>query len=292
MEKLLKISWVFILPFLLFTAALAIQADNDFSFSHQQHNEMGIGDCSTCHAAATESTIGTDDLLPDAETCAMCHGEDVTPPTNYPRITDYQTVFSHELHAVDEEIDCSNSSCHAGVLEDSLTTVEHLPTMTDCYTCHESEVVMVPADCYMCHTSEERLLPKTHTSTWNNYHGLKVSTGTEDCASCHVSESFCQDCHFGDNVVQQSHPVNWELTHGLEARQRASDCTTCHESKQFCSDCHAENLVMPITHAVPGWATQATGGMHASKAMMDIDNCASCHTDPGNDPVCLECHSR
>ncbi|MCF7804426.1 MAG: cytochrome c family protein [Candidatus Marinimicrobia bacterium] len=290
MKILVQVCLLVLFPLTLVFGASDGDTTN-FEFSHKYHNEMGLGDCSTCHMSATESTTGTDDLLPNAETCTMCHGDAVTPPTNLKRITDYQTIFSHKRHAVDEEIECS--SCHEGILEDEAITADHLPTMNDCYSCHMEDVKQVPEDCGMCHGPEERLTPKTHTATWENYHGMKVSsTGNRgECATCHVEESFCQDCHFGDNVVQQTHPTNWEYTHGIEARRQSTDCSTCHESKQFCADCHQANLVMPITHSVPSWATKAGGGRHAEEATMDIDNCASCHTNPADDPTCLECHS-
>jgi len=291
MKRIVKYASLLILPVLFLAVAMA-QDQDEFEFSHQLHDEMGLGDCATCHAQATESTVGSDDLLPSAETCEVCHGDAVVPPTDLARITDYQPIFSHEMHNVDEGIDCE--TCHTGILQDTMTTVAHLPTMTDCYACHESDVKQIPADCYMCHGPQERLTPITHTLTWTDYHGTQLVTeqSRQECATCHVSESFCQDCHFGDNLTQQIHPMNWEYTHDIEARHRSFSCTSCHESEQFCADCHTANLVMPVNHAVPGWAVAGTGGMHASRAAMDIDNCVVCHTSPADNPICLECHTQ
>lgn len=272
-----------ILPALVFTAE-----EEQFEFSHKYHAEMGITDCATCHSPAMESTTGEDDLLPGAENCEMCHGDAVTPPTELSRITDYQKIFSHKLHAVTEEIECV--SCHGGISEDEAVGADHLPTMEDCYSCHESDVKEVPEDCGLCHGPEERLTPKDHTTSWTHFHGLPASTERQECSTCHVNESFCQDCHFGDNVVNQTHPVNWEYSHGVEARQQSTDCSSCHESKQFCAECHQANLVMPVNHSVPNWANRATGGRHATEGAMDVDNCASCHVNPGTNPVCLDCH--
>jgi len=288
MKRYISLVWILVLPF--FLVPMILTAENEeFEFSHQYHQEMGISDCSTCHAAATESTTGEDDLLPGAESCEVCHGDAVTPPTDLPRITDYQKIFSHQQHAVQENIECV--TCHEGISEDEKITADHLPVMEDCYTCHASDVKQVPDDCRMCHGPEERLEPKTHTASWQNFHGLPASKDRQECETCHVRESFCQDCHFGDNVVNQTHPVNWEFSHGLEARQQSSDCSSCHESQQFCAECHQANLVMPVNHSLPNWATRQTGGQHADEAAMDIDNCASCHTNPGANPVCLDCHS-
>lgn len=289
MKKSIQMLLLVGLPLALVFGAVQDE-DAGFTFSHKYHNEMGISECSTCHAGAMESTTGEDDLLPGAETCEMCHGDAVTPPTELPRMTEYQKIFSHSKHAVDEGIECT--SCHTGILEDEAATADHLPTMNDCYSCHTEDVKQVPEDCGMCHGPEERLTPKTHTATWKNYHGMEVNTGGRgECSACHVQESFCQDCHFGDNVVHQTHPENWEYAHGVEARQQSSDCSTCHESKQFCAECHQANLVMPITHSVPNWSNRTDGGRHADEAMMDVDNCVTCHTNPGADPTCLECHS-
>ena len=289
MEKYLKIISLLVAPLILISAAIA--NDDGFVFSHKYHKEMGIEDCGTCHTGVTESTTGTDDLLPGAENCQMCHGDAVTPPTNIQKITDYQVIFSHKQHVVAEEIDCM--TCHPGVDESETAAAEHLPTMSDCYTCHESDVKQVPEDCGMCHGPTEQLTPLTHTATWDNYHGMVVNENSQqECATCHVSEDFCQSCHFGDNVTQESHPTNWMYTHGINARHQSSDCSVCHESKQFCADCHNENLVMPVTHAAPDWAQMADGGRHAMEAEMDVDNCVSCHTSPETNPVCLDCHTQ
>ena len=289
MDKYLKVLPLLIVP--LFLISTAIANDDGFVFSHKYHKEMGIDDCTTCHTTVTQSTSGTDDLIPGAEVCQMCHGDEVTPPTNIPRITDYQKIFSHKKHVEGESIDCL--TCHSSVEESDTVSMADLPTMNDCFTCHASDVKQVPEDCRMCHGPNERLTPLTHTATWKNYHGMVANDAADqECSTCHVSESFCQECHFGDNVTQESHPVNWEYTHGVEARQQSSDCSTCHESKQFCADCHTQNLVMPVTHASPDWAVARTGGRHAMEAEMDIDNCVVCHTSPETDPTCLDCHSK
>lgn len=290
MKKYLKVLPLLLMPLLLLSTALA--DDDGFVFSHKYHKEMGIEDCTTCHTSITESTSVTDHLIPDAEVCQMCHGDAVTPPpADFAKKAKYQVIFSHKKHVEGQEIDCT--TCHAGIDESETAEVKHLPTMEDCYTCHANDVQQVPEDCYTCHLPDQRLTPKTHTATWKNYHGMVVNEDShEECATCHVSESFCQSCHFGDNVTQESHPTNWMYVHGVEAEQQSSDCSVCHESKQFCADCHSVNLIMPITHAAPDWAVASTGGRHAVEAEMDVDNCASCHTSPETNPICLDCHSK
>lgn len=287
-------SWLLLLPFVLWIASLSAQPQEQFKFSHKTHEEMGI-DCSTCHTAVSESTTGKDDLLPTAETCQMCHGDEVTPPpANFPRITSYQEIFSHQLHTVQQSIECT--TCHAGIPQDTLIAQDQqqLPTMATCFTCHAGDVAQVPEDCGLCHQPGERLKPRTHTASWTEFHGTVVTTDNQrqECTTCHVSESFCQDCHFGDNLVQQTHPMNWEFSHGVAARQRSTSCTSCHEQQQFCVECHEENLVLPVTHAVPGWTNRVSGGLHASSAEVDVDYCAACHASPGTDPTCLECHDQ
>jgi len=276
---------------LFLSSIVYAKADSTFVFSHKYHKEMGIEDCSTCHMSVSESVNSSDDLLPTAETCQMCHGDEVVPPpADFPRSTDYIPHFSHKKHVSDENVECT--TCHTGIMDSEQPVVTHLPTMQTCFTCHASKIKEVPQDCYTCHTPDQKLTPKSHTVAWKKTHGMPANAGREECSTCHVNESFCQNCHFGDNVTQQSHPMNWEYSHGVEAKQQSSNCSTCHENKQFCVECHAANLVMPVTHSAPDWANATTGGRHATEASMDVDNCTACHASPGTDPTCLECHSK
>ena len=141
----------------------------------------------------------------------------------------------------------------------------------------------------------ENLKPASHVLDFNHNHAVlariaeKETSANMNSNSCH-QQSFCQDCHEGDNLNRFSHPLNYEFTHSLDAISKKVDCTSCHVDRQFCNDCHTENNLMPFNHTV-GWVNNipGDGGRHSIEAMTDLENCASCH-ESNAETVCQPCH--
>ncbi|NOY58832.1 MAG: hypothetical protein GXO75_07845 [Calditrichaeota bacterium] len=265
----------------------------DLVFSHKYHVEEVGAECTDCHAAADSSMQPKDNLLPDMETCYSCHDEDTKctvchkDPDNagvYPRITSYISHFPHAKH-IENEIECLN--CHANVEKSENIYEKHLPPMTKCQSCHGD--IQEPDYCSTCHAKGKDLKPEDHRLDWLKAHGISQELNTENCTKCHTQNQ-CNDCHRSDNLDHKVHPLNFVNNHSLVAKGNIENCYTCHEEQLFCIDCHRQELVMPRSHASAGWSNTKTGGRHARAAKFDLDSCASCHNEPGSEPICSQCH--
>lgn len=304
-------------------------------FSHKFHvEEQGIA-CEDCHTAARTSKYSSDNLLGDHASCQTCHEEQVsndcafchTTPDNIVPIPrpERELIFSHEAH-LSQNIKCE--TCHAGVEAVDYVTLKNMPSMTTCMTCHSEKNIAM--NCETCHTNFTSLVPEDHlVADFRKRHKELSRVGMMDvsCATCHTSESFCQDCHTGAELtafglkrdlmtdpsprgsvkdspkqlrLQQVHSLNYRFTHGIDAKSRLIDCASCHEQQSFCATCHqaggniTQAKFKPENHKRAGFTTigrGSGGGLHADLARRDIENCISCHDVQGNDPTCFACHT-
>jgi len=278
---------------------MAEDGGTELIFPHERHVVGEEMDCTDCHDAATESTTGLDDLLPDKELCSDCHEvddpaecatchSDVDNAQDFPRITTYSQKFSHEKH-LDAELACEN--CHADIATQEAGDASTLPTMVSCVDCHEDR--RLEQTCATCHVESDDLLPPSHVANFAHAHSdfaLHDASALDNgltCVTCH-KQDYCQDCHEGDNVERFSHPLNYEFTHALDAQSSEKACVTCHAEPAFCNDCHRDNQVLPQSH-IPGWVNTVDGGRHRFEAEADLGTCISCHDDDA-DQVCSPCH--
>ncbi len=262
--------------------------EKDLIFSHKFHIEEAGAECDACHAEAATSTKGTDDLLPKEESCLACHDkEDMgckachksgEKPVLLARIDNYSANFNHSKH-IEQGFKCND--CHAGIEKKSATNeCRHLPKMAKCMTCHETPEES--KGCYLCHNEKEELKPNDHTELWTSNHGSFHESGGNACSACHT-ESFCTECHLGENLFNESHPPEFILTHSVSYMMRESDCVNCHNGYDFCIDCHTKlNYIRPGDHT-PTW-----GRDHQTQAKTRIDACVVCHSD--QDMTCKGCH--
>jgi len=218
--------------------------------------------------------------------------------------------FNHEVHVVQEEMDCSD--CHMGV-EDS--DEPGIPPQMLCNLCHEDidsdkdpalaidqlfvdgvlpgprrgelgdEVIfshlahVESFDCDAC-----------HGDVGSTTHPLDVDPVTmADCSSCHVSEGApaeCSTCHseIDRDWAPESHERLWTRLHGDVARMEpggaANDCSMCH-TESACTQCHQEEP--PADHN-NFWRHRA----HGLVASMDRQRCATCHQSD----FCSRCHEQ
>lgn len=306
------------------------------SFSHAKHvKEQGMA-CEDCHTMAKTSIQSQDNLFAGHEQCQQCHEEQLTSTCNYchsdarraiaipqPRP---ELVFSHALHLGAAKLECS--TCHAGI--DSASTMEHtaMPSMSLCMDCHTSK--KVSNKCATCHTDFAGLIPDDHlTGDFQRDHKrlTRIASQEISCATCH-NESFCQDCHTGDELrsfgetgdlmvepspksgvrdsprqlrLMVAHDINYRFTHGIDARSKIIDCSRCHQQQQeFCGECHTaggnltQGSIRPAWHDEPGFTTIGAGtggGRHAELARRDLESCIACHDVDGRDPSCMVCHT-
>lgn len=309
----------------------------NIKFSHKFHFENVGSECTDCHINALASEKSSDFLLPKQATCFNCHDESST-PCDYCHLDPKNMVpyeqpvrkitFSHKYHSENLKMSCQ--SCHEGVEKVDYATPEHLPSMQNCYTCHNYRTAS--NECESCHTETSTLLPGSHkVANYIKEHKrfVRASGSENNCVVCHA-DNFCQQCHesisiagvpslsnnllIGGNlnssftpqssgknqlVLQTVHGLNYRYTHGIEAKMKEKDCYVCHDRQTFCAGCHSPNGDITLNRFRPEWhegrdfatlSVGSGGGRHASLAKRDIETCMSCHDTEGADPTCVICH--
>lgn len=269
-------------------------------------------DCAGCHD------------VKDEKNCTYCHFDN-----QYKKLepTSNELNFSHKYHIGTQKKLCTD--CHTGLdqVKYASETPTAFPVMETCYTCHNKQTST--NNCEACHTNLTGLTPKNHLQTnFLNEHKVVSNLDVRDnCMMCH-SDNFCQVCHspvkyIGENATNNFftpyytkegavridrealqnlttvHELNYRFTHGLDANQRTFECKTCHDQATFCGSCHQNGNgevitgILPKSHLQPNFTTigvNTGGGLHATLAKKDIEQCQSCHDAEGSDPICIRCH--
>lgn len=214
--------------------------------------------------------------------------------------------FSHKLHVVDEEIECTD--CHRKMDNASDLKTSHLPKEKICLGCHSKK----KKDCAFCHTDPLhpsavprrvtegiRFSHKNHVkrietaaekaSEEGDKAGEKKGDDEEDDDEDEEDEdedgpSPCVTCHA---------PILTATTRSPEPLipQMMGECMSCHR-QDFrtvrCDSCHT-NLVESKT--MPFDFVSHNGDFlsrHGGIARGDQNVCSHCHTQSS----CAECHSR
>lgn len=249
------------------------------TFSHKKHLDAEL-DCTACHSQVEESRKAADSNVPTAEACAACH--EPSPDVKRQASLDREIVFSHRIH-VGKGYACK--TCHhvAGI---EVEARMQLPKMDVCLSCHKKE--KQTEACTDCHTKlgSPELIPKSHTKQWTFAHGEDARQDENYCANCH-SQSFCQDCHQGDNISPRPHRRNWTYTHSIAARSGTLECADCHEAanESECVSCHKSPMGKPSSHKRAPWIKK-----HMQEGEANLAACATCHFDMGEDALCRKCH--
>ncbi len=235
--------------------------------------------------------------------CAGCMLVDALGPRSK------RLAFSHELHVLEEGLECISCHENSEVAEDP-----GLPGSDACAVCHEPLDAEKPAeravatlfdgaafratrasaldpevrfehlahvvalqDCGVCHRGIEE----------NEAVDSGVAVTMDDCTACHEERALpndCADCHsyVGRDWAPATHASDWQRLHG-HASRRASPppldrCALCHED-QTCERCH--RIELPEDHT----AHFRLRG-HALYARVDRSRCAACHETA----TCERCH--
>ncbi|HEY8207526.1 MAG TPA: cytochrome c3 family protein [Myxococcaceae bacterium] len=301
-------------------------------FDHAEHIKGGA-DCLTCHDKARKSTRASDWNLPahpecepchdlKKDKCATCHpGFDATARAAPERIAfpTANLIFDHQVH-VSRKIACT--TCHEGVENAQLATVQQLPKMATCLRCHDGAAA--PSACTTCHLREPSgrlqltftqgaLRPSTgnpfgadHGPRFEFNHQALGSTARATCLACHADRD-CQKCHDGIQKPLAVHPNDWISLHGLQVHNQMLRCESCHRAQSFCIACHQRSGVSNEAPGVPrapnhsvhgdllawtglsnGDRVPMSGQHHAFQAARDIRSCMGCHREE----TCLKCHSQ
>lgn len=272
-----------------------LPADSGLKFNHAQHFTENSIACADCHSVAA-SQNSDDKNIPGHDKCSDCHSTEKAPqdcalchvnaddPTGV-SMKKRELIFSHQKHLkspIESEL-CL--SCHAAVDRAiGPLTADHYPKMDNCFACHDG--AGVSAECSLCHSRPNEMASLVHAPGWKHEHRYAADAGGESCAPCHQTETFCSQCHAGDNIVGTVHELNYRDSHGLDARGNEYQCQSCHDPETFCSSCHAQAGAKPFDHSSSDWALPPYA--HAEAAQQDVESCAACHSS--DSPVCVNCH--
>lgn len=277
------------------------------TFHHKAHVQ-GIGEtCDSCHPLARKSDNTKDLLVPAPGKCMECHKTDKVPwvwgkdvANSALDMPGAHLKFSHAEHMKQDGIKCL--SCHQGVDEAAVATVDHLPTMEKCIACHQEKGA--PTGCRTCHESGRAgtirtaystgtLLPDDHGVFFQKQHGMQAQADLGYCASCHAQED-CLSCHDGA-IPPTFHASNYLQLHPQDAMANNPTCGSCHRLDRFCRDCHFKSQVTlgsPLGYGDGSfhgadWMSQDTPDFHGNIGRKNLESCTACHVK--ND--CLSCHA-
>lgn len=239
-----------------------IPSSTEIIFNHKLHLTEQNLECETCHQGLgdVDYSFESEKALAGMETCFTCHNN--------------TTVASNACE-----------QCHLAT--DNLLPEDHkevgffknhkFANSENCQMCHNEETFC--ADCHVAtigieesnldndfytpyspHNyvdgTKQQVITRVHDLNFRFTHGIDAKGKTENCQSCHQTETFCAECH-------------------------------ASEDGDF-----AIGGIMPLSHTSPNFLTGLTpGSEHAILAKRDIESCASCHDTQGADPNCILCHS-
>jgi len=187
--------------------------------------------------------------------------------------------FSHKLHVVENEIDCT--TCHGDIPQAADMGQHHLPSQGEvCVQCHDGPIAGI--DCASCHKDAATLaaaakdpgvarIPAPQVAGFS--HAAHVKRVDGDCATCHSAikastapgdghrptMDVCMQCHqedydnlacgkchadlsdprFQPKLGRFSHQGDWLHRHGGQARTQGSATCAQCHAQTFCTDCHS-----------------------------------------------------
>ncbi|MGD8277715.1 MAG: cytochrome c3 family protein [Gemmatimonadota bacterium] len=192
----------------------ASHSDEFFSRTHGAIASLGA--CSTCHAR---------------ESCETCHA--ASPPLV---VTALPSRAEAQARGVNLRRVAPLSHSAPGFAS------EHGPLASadgaSCTQCHAANT------CADCHDASSQ--PVFHPADFMLRHSSAAYGGRLECANCHDTRVFCQECHRSSGFQSQgslgpgfhtAEPL-WLLRHGGAARRGLESCTTCHAQRD-CLQCHS-----------------------------------------------------
>ncbi len=249
--------------------------------SHPAHLRLR---CQRCHEGTTQSQRASDSLIPQEQSCAPCHSENLREHTSERTFSercamchlegeDGQVVhsefpsarlhFSHQTHAR-SGVGCID--CHS-VQSVQTATRHELPSMESCLRCHEAAGVQ----------------------TREPMHAERRDVESE-CTTCHLSlPDGRMRTEFREGelspprwLLSMDHDRDFIVRHRWLAADNGSVCAECHTERE-CIQCHDARVRPSSIHRGDFLTT------HASDAQRNNPNCTSCHN---TQRFCAECHAR
>lgn len=255
-------------------------------FSHAAHGARGMV-CSDCHEGVRNTTVATRANLPTMRSCLRCHGG-AAPSAPTACRTCHLTLPDGRLRTSFAE-GTLTPPAWLGMRHDADWLVRHRWVAADdgnaCASCHRER------DCTDCHDGRVRP-PRVHPNDFLTIHPQLARRGAPRCTSCHVTQSFCLECHARLGVSPIAAPLARATTrfhppesvwvrggaggaHAREARRSLESCASCHAERD-CIVCHGGLGIGPGTSSPhpPSFRTRCGDLLRANARA-----CVSCHGD-------------
>ncbi len=264
-------------------------------FNHRMHATAGSA-CEDCHGDMSKVRLATTLQLPREADCLTCHdGFTATDrcgachPTEASGRLATRAQDDRVLPALIPTASSGWGAAHdLAFVEDHAGIAKANPRL--CETCHDETF------CTECHAGSLRPL-RIHSGDYLTTHALDARARTQDCQSCHRTQTFCQGCHerlgfggdrnagnFGVGGGLAFHPQGWAGPPGLPqghahaAQRNIGACASCH-SEDSCLACHATTDV-------------ATPGLGVSPHGPGFGRSARCQAlVERSRRACLKCHA-
>ena len=186
--------------------------------------------------------------------------------------------FSHHMHIVVEELECSD--CHKKMDDAEDLSASHIPDEKRCFKCHSD----MKEDCAFCHLDPDK--PTTFQTRITRGlvfdHGKHIERVQEADVE-EEDEEGCRRCHQG--ALAAPTPSD------SRGPKMFDECMSCHRQdyrKIDCMKCHADFYAEKL---MPATAFDHQGDFitrHGDLARGDMTVCSHCHQESS----CAQCHSK
>jgi hypothetical protein len=228
---------------------------------------MSMTACFRCHTLTAESPSGEEFKAPG--TCATCHPSDFDlKPANHD-----EAGFYPAGHADLAMMEVDHATGRPA--EDIIRPIAHGEPYVSEETTEgaEGEGTEGPSGSDYAPEEEDE----------NVLHVVAVEE-VDYCATCHVKDVFCMDCH----GMEMPHPEEFKTkSHPEVAATQIDKCELCHKQSEtfFCDSCHHGTKVEWTYDPAVAWQTQ-----HASAVVeKGVAGClGTCH----DQQFCVDCHTK
>ena len=196
-----------------------IQSESELIFDHSLHTSNESLECQTCHKGLDEVdySFESENVLPGMDVCYTCHN-DQTVASNACESChtstadllpeDHKTMAfmdNHKFVALSDDENCvmchDNSFCETCHVATNMIGADN--SATDFYTPYSPHTFI--------DNTKQQQLTTVHSLDYVYSHGIDAKGKTNECQTCHETETFCADCHNaggGDYAVEGFVPVS------------------------------------------------------------------------------------
>ncbi|MBK7105663.1 MAG: cytochrome c3 family protein [Ignavibacteriae bacterium] len=234
---------------------------SELLFNHKFHLENQSMKCEDCHVGIMEVNYSFESAgaNPSMEKCFACHN-DISVATNNCEQCHISTVNlipeNHQQVGFFKNHKFNNDNCEMCHSQETFCEDCHVATIGIEETNLNNDFYTPYSPHKYVDGTKQQVITRVHDLNFRFTHGIDAKGKTDNCQTCHQTETFCAECHTS-------------------------------EDGDF-----AMGGIMPLSHTSPNFVTGLTpGSEHAILAKRDIERCASCHDTQGADPNCIICHS-